>query len=296
MGSDFDEAVDELYALPPAQFVAAREDRVKAARAADDRELAARIHALRRPTAGAWMVNLLARHRPEVLRQLVDLGSELRGAQQNLRGDDLRALTSQRQQVVSALVREARTLARESGEKPGDDAEYDVERTLLAALADPDVGEQVTRGALVRPLDYAGFGPVSPADVVERLRPVRPGDRPAKESRAPKGKDEVAAARRRRARADADEALRVAEEDRRRAVDHAERAADEMAQAEECRAEAAEAVDRLRRELAAAEGAVAAAAEAERDARKAAAKASAAAERAGARHDEARRRLADLPP
>jgi hypothetical protein len=302
MGTDaagFDDAVDALYGLPPGEFVAAREERAKAARSAGDRDLAGRIHALRRPTAGAWLVNLLARERPEVLRQLLELGGALREAQENLRGEELRSLTSRRQEVVSALVGEARRLAAEAGKHGSDEAAYEVERTLLAALADPDVGEQVATGALVRPLDYSGFGPVSPADVVEREsrpRPVRRGDRPAAEPRPARGgRDDLAAARRRRVRAEAEDALREADSARRTADRRAEEAAGRLAEADSARADADRVVERLRRELAEAEAAVSAAAAGGRDARRAAARSAAAAERATERHTAARKRLDELP-
>jgi hypothetical protein len=291
----FDDVVGELYALPPPEFVAAREERAKAARAAGDRALAGQIHALRRPTLGAWMVNLLAHERPELLRQLVELGGELREAQENLRGEDMRALNAQRQQVVSGLVGEARRLAREAGEKPGDDAAYEVERTLLAALADPEVGEQVTGGALVRPLDYSGFGPVSRADVVTRPRPVRRGDRPATGPAETGGRDDLATARRRRARADAEAAVRAAEESVRAARRESRRAAANAEQLAAARQRADEEVERLRRQLAEAEEAAGGARDAEDGARKTAEEAEARTAEAAGRHAEARGHLEGLP-
>ncbi len=47
------EAADELYALPPGDFRAARDERADEARAAGDKELAAAIRKLRRPTVSA---------------------------------------------------------------------------------------------------------------------------------------------------------------------------------------------------------------------------------------------------
>src|SRR6478735_4794190 len=47
----------ELYSLPPDDFTAARNARA----AASDRALAARVKTLRKPTAAAWAVDLLAR-------------------------------------------------------------------------------------------------------------------------------------------------------------------------------------------------------------------------------------------
>jgi hypothetical protein len=294
----FDAVVDALYALPPANFVAAREEHAKAARSAGDRGLAARIHALRRPTLGAWMVNLLARERPELLRQLVELGGELRAAQEDLRGEDLRALNTQRQQVVSALVDEARSLARAAGERAGDEAAYEVERTLLAALADPKVGEEVAMGALVRPLEYSGFGPVGSADVVRRdARPrrVRREDRPAPAGPPPASENDLTAVRRRRERAEAEAAVREAEVEQRKAATLAKRAAERAAEAESRRQEADAEIGRLTRELHAAQSVAAATQELERHARTKANEAAAEAEDARARHVAAQRRLEDLP-
>ena len=60
-GQELDEIVRELYVLPPTDFVAARNELVRQARAAGSREIAERLQHLRRPTRSAWLVNLLAR-------------------------------------------------------------------------------------------------------------------------------------------------------------------------------------------------------------------------------------------
>jgi hypothetical protein len=56
---DADELADELYALPPEQFTAAPNTRAKEAKAAGEKETAARIAALRKPTVLAWLANPL---------------------------------------------------------------------------------------------------------------------------------------------------------------------------------------------------------------------------------------------
>src|SRR6266540_1835540 len=111
----FEEAAGELYALPPQDFVAARDEHVARAREAGEADLATRLRTLRRPTQGAWLVNLLWRDRRESVEQLLGLGDELRGAQQRLSGDRLRELSAQRHRVVGALVAEARRLASAAG-------------------------------------------------------------------------------------------------------------------------------------------------------------------------------------
>src|SRR5690606_9142966 len=58
------EVARELYAGPPAEFVAARNARAAEVRRAGDRALATRVKALPKPSAPAWAVGLLAREEP----------------------------------------------------------------------------------------------------------------------------------------------------------------------------------------------------------------------------------------
>jgi hypothetical protein len=157
--SDFEETADELYGLPPQDFVAARDERAARAREAGDSELAAALRALRRPAQGAWLVNLLWRDKRDTVEALLALGEELRRAQQQLSGDRLRELSAQRHRVVGALVQEARRLASAAGVRVTADTGREVETTLNAALASDEVAQQVRSGRLVKPVAYAGFGP-----------------------------------------------------------------------------------------------------------------------------------------
>jgi hypothetical protein len=154
-----DDLIQRLYEQPPEGFVAARTAAVNEARRAGDRETAKRLAALKKPTVAAWVVNLLALRRPELIDELVDLSAALREAQRGLQGDQLRELTAQRRQVVSALVTSARKLA--LAEEPGIKLPLgEVESTLSAALAEPEVAAQVRTGRLIRAASYAGFGEV----------------------------------------------------------------------------------------------------------------------------------------
>jgi hypothetical protein len=149
----------ELYVVPPRRFVERRDAAAARARAAGDPQLARAIARLRRPTVAAWLVNLLAHHRPDLVSELSDLAEALQDAQRKLHGGTLRDLTAQRRKVVSALVRTAESLAREAD--PDGRAALplaEVEATLGAALADPQVAAQVRAGRLERPVSYTGFG------------------------------------------------------------------------------------------------------------------------------------------
>ncbi|MFI5889383.1 hypothetical protein ACIA5D_04605 [Actinoplanes sp. NPDC051513] len=154
-----DDLIQRLYEQPPDGFVAARTAAIDEAKRAGDRDTAKRLAALKKPTVAAWVVNLLALRRPDLIDELVELSSALREAQRGLQGDQLRELTAQRRQVVSALVGAARKLALEA--EP--DAKLplgEVEATLSAALAEPSVAAQVRTGRLIRAASYAGFGEV----------------------------------------------------------------------------------------------------------------------------------------
>jgi hypothetical protein len=161
-GAELASVAAELYALPPGEFTAARDERAAAARAAGQRDLAGELRRLRRPTLSAWAVNLLALRESGALADLAELAEELRDAQANRRGDQLRQLFRRRQEVLAGLVALARRLVADGGHQLGDDAAQQVERTLTAALSDPDALQQVRSGRLVSPLEYAGFGELLP--------------------------------------------------------------------------------------------------------------------------------------
>jgi hypothetical protein len=156
-----DELIRQMYEAPPDRFVAARAAAIADARKAGDKDTAKRLAALRKPTVAAWLVNLLALRQPEMIDQLVELSNALRTAQRSLKGDALRELTAQRRQVVSALVSAARKLAvAEDPQAAGKLPLGEVEATLTAALAEPEIAEQVRSGRLIRAATYAGFGEV----------------------------------------------------------------------------------------------------------------------------------------
>lgn len=175
------ELVRRLYAEPPDRFVATRDAAVAEARRAGDPATAREIAQLRRPTVAAWLVNLLAIRRPELVADLTQLAEALRAAQRDLRGPRLRELSAQRRAVVAALVAEARQLAAEAdgGPPTGKLPLAEVEATLHAALADAEVAERVRSGRLLRAASYAGFGEVPRP----QLRLITGGEEPAPAAR-----------------------------------------------------------------------------------------------------------------
>jgi hypothetical protein len=165
---DIDEAADQLYALAPSEFIEARDGLLRQARESGDRDLAGAIAALRKPTAVAWLANRLARERPEQLADFLALGPPLREASDTLSGQALRDLSRQRQQLVAALVREARKVAAgQPGPRVSEDVARGLETTLHAALADPGAADSLAAGRLSGSLSHTGFGaPASPGSAV----------------------------------------------------------------------------------------------------------------------------------
>ena len=162
MPTSTEDVIRALYEAPPDGFVAGRAAAIAEAKRAGDKETAKRLAALRKPTVAAWLVNLLALRRPELIDELVELSTALRSAQRSLQGEQLRELSTQRRQVVSALVNAAQKLAVEDdpGLRSVKLPMAEVEATLTAALAEPDIAEQVRSGRLVKAATYAGFGEV----------------------------------------------------------------------------------------------------------------------------------------
>jgi hypothetical protein len=267
-----DAVADELYGVPPDEFVGARDAAVAAARERGDRELAKAIGRLRRPTKAAWLANLLARHRAAQLDGLLGLAAGLADAQRTLDGTALRQLSSKRHQLVAAMAREAGRLAQEAGDPAAESVLRELQGILDAAMARPEIAEQVRSGRLTRTLTYTGFGPEADPDAVPlpATRPPAATAPPAADdvTESPSATDTESAERARRERLQAErdrraEALAAAEDEE--VAARAKQDADEAA-----REEAVTAREDARRRVAELTAALEAAREQERTASSAA--------------------------
>ncbi|GAA2110372.1 hypothetical protein [Streptomyces synnematoformans] len=240
---DLESVADELYALPPGEFTAARGRHVAAARTAKDPALAREIAALRRPTLAAWAGNLLVRSAPEQVDALRRLGEWLRAAQEGLAGEELRELTRKRNVLVAQLAREAQRLAAEAGHPVGDAVRNEVETTLHAVLADADAAREWATGHLAKPLTPRPGFPATTATSA-----AGPAARPARKRHLKVVEDpgEARAAELARARREARDAEREArEQDKALRRDASRRDAAE-ARLAEATARVADLADRLR--------------------------------------------------
>lgn len=155
---DLETAADELYGGAPDAFIERRTALAAAAKTEGDRALAKAIGSLRRPTRSAWLLNLLSRGAEDELAALLQLAEQLREAQRQRSGPDLRRLSTERQRALSSLTRRAVELAAEQDHQASEAVRQEVSQTLQAALADPDVAQSVRRGHVSESATYGGFG------------------------------------------------------------------------------------------------------------------------------------------
>jgi hypothetical protein len=163
-----EQAADELYALPPADFTRERDERDKALRKQGRRDEADAVKALRKPTVAAWALNQLARRRAKEVERLVAAGEELRAAQEELlAGGDRKAFQSaaaKEREHVAKLAGEATQLVSEAGERASPALQEKISETLHAAALDEDTAEELRAGRLVREREaIGGFGGVMAA-------------------------------------------------------------------------------------------------------------------------------------
>lgn len=269
------EASDELYAGDPADFVARRDALVRDARARKDRQLAEALQKLRRPTVGAWYVNLAVRAGLPSLRALLGLGRQMRDAQARLDFKALAALNPQRADLERRVLADLTAHLAGLGVSAAPAALDEVRSTLRAAVADAEAADAVESGRLERPLEYAGLGGFPAVAVPAGREPQEVEPQTAEddrlgelERRAREAEAELAASRaaleaeraeRERAAARgalpgasrrlaaAEAAVVAAGADRDRLAEELAAAEDRLAAAEEERAEAADAVAALER-------------------------------------------------
>ncbi|QPP09780.1 hypothetical protein G4Z16_28970 [Streptomyces bathyalis] len=316
---ELDDVADELYGLRPQEFTAARDDRARRARAGGQRELAASIRALHRPTLAAWASNLLVREQGQQVAPLLRLGEELRGAHRNLDGAQLRTLSHQQHQLVNALTEQAGRLAADAGQPLSPQARHEVAQTLHAVLADPDAAQEWAAGRLAKPLTAtpgfeaaareAAATPTARRET-KAAAGTRPGTarkgtdaRPRKQTeKAGKGQrtrrdqkaDKAAKAKQAEDARKAARAAREAADQARRRRREADQASKEKAAARAAREEAEERLGRLRAEVREAEEARKHSRSREKEAERSEREARRRAEDAEAAEERARRR-ADAP-
>jgi hypothetical protein len=148
------EAGEELYAVPPDDFMVKRTEIAKRLRAAGDATSAGRVEKLRKPTVAAWIVNALVLNDPSTVDRLTGLGDRLRDAQDKLDATALRDLTTERRALVGDLTKAAFRQA--DKRQPPAGLRDEVSGTFEAAIAEPEIADRL--GRLQRAEQWSGFG------------------------------------------------------------------------------------------------------------------------------------------
>jgi hypothetical protein len=279
--------VDELYGQPLDRFVPERASLVRELRSAGEREQAAAVAALRKPSVAAWAVNQLIRTQRREVDALFAAADALRDVQAGVLGGsadarELRSAAERERAAVDALVAIARGLLSSGGLELSAATLERVAETLHAAALDDEARGQVSEGRLVRELRHVGLGAgLGRAQTAATQKAgVRKGGgqrgvahkdgAPQAEARDARAERQAAKARKdaedaeRREREELRKQARALERDAAREVDRAERA---LRTAQERQARAAEALSQAEAAVQDAEAGVDAAVAAHRQAR-----------------------------
>lgn len=239
--ADTDEELDQLYWLPLEEFTNARDRLAAELQERGDRDAAALVKKLRKPTVSAWALNQLVRNHRSEVQELLSVGEDVRSAQRAAisggGSEGIRELTGRRRRVIDRLLDRAEALLAQAGHGTSRPTLDKVGDTLVAATVDEDAAEAVRGGRLARELSAAsGF------EALAGEIPV-PAERPSK-------RDEQARERAQRAEQqarDAEEAAEEADREARRLEEQAKRATQEAERARRGADRAAERAQQLRR-------------------------------------------------
>jgi hypothetical protein len=227
--------IDELYGLTPPAFTAARNALAKELRNEGQRDEAAQVTKLRRPTIAAWAINQAVRSHRDRFAALVDAGKQVRRAQRRalsgVRDSGMRDATRIRRQLIDELTNLAAGILTEQGSS-AESHQSDIAATFDAASADADAAEIVEEARLAAPLPVAsGFGGLDGLAVLptpeESEEPEEP-ERPEVDAGTPDA-DEAERERAARRRREAIRAVEAARREVARAETESEAAAEESA-------------------------------------------------------------------
>jgi hypothetical protein len=158
--------VDDLFTAAPEEFVAARNALAKSLRASGQKEAAAEIAGLRRPTVSDWALNVVAHRHPDAVAALLDAAAELRRIQAGAiegRGGDVRGALGTMRAAATAVHRQADDVLAGAGRDRGAQAAAITGR-LAEVAANEEIAEQLRAGRL-------GTAPVGDADPFAGLEP-----------------------------------------------------------------------------------------------------------------------------
>ena len=245
----------DLYGLPLERFVPERTALVKALRQDGERDQAARVAKLPKPSRAAWAVNQLVRTQKRAVAALFEAGDALQAAQADViagRGDAhaLREAADRERAAVKRLTDAARGLLSDDGHALTAATVDRVSETLHAAALDEDARHQVEPGCLDKELRHVGLGGVGALGIPGAPPKSRPAERSIPPQAGRATREQAAAKQAEQAARKRAEQLKAARQTEADARKTAERAAKAVESAEQRRNRAAEALDAADAELA----------------------------------------------
>ena len=244
----------DLYGLPLDEFVPKRAELEKRLRKEGERERAAAVKKLPKPSVAAWAVNQASRCRPKERRALLAASEELRAVQERLlAGDasaaDLEKAVAKQREAIDGLTEAAAGLLTSNGKSMGEATLVRVRETFAAVATDPELAELVEAGTLDRERQATGlgFGGLATAPPPRPPRGTKSKKKAAPEEDAARREEEARAAKERAkaAKREEREAKRRLEAAERAALKATEQLEKRERQLEEARAEAEAAKEAL---------------------------------------------------
>jgi len=164
----------ELFTAPLSEFVALRNAAASELRKGGDREAAARIKTIAKPSAAAWVANALHRERGELWEAAMEGARQLREAQRagGVTAERMQALVGEQRAALNALVREAPGLAATAGQALNRAQEGKLRATLEALCAGVEGAAPGQLSADLSPpsFDALGGGAFSPQTPIAEPR------------------------------------------------------------------------------------------------------------------------------
>jgi hypothetical protein len=148
---DLDQRLAPLYRDPPEDFVRGRDALAKQLREEGNRDAAAGVKKLRRPSQSAWLINRVSADEPQRARDLVEAADNLAAAQERMLAEggdatELRSAARDERERVEEMLAAARRVAAEHPKPINEGMIERVAQTLQAVGSNLDLRGQLLRG------------------------------------------------------------------------------------------------------------------------------------------------------
>jgi hypothetical protein len=154
-GLNIEQELDRLYARPLAEFIGARNELAKTLRISGDRQAAAAVKTLTKPSVTAWAVNVLYHQERQRFDELLEAAAAVRAAlvgQGNRRKAD-----AERRKELQVLLRRAAKILAAAGHAATPTNRHRISLTLETLASRGPSAEGPRPGRLTRDLEPQGF-------------------------------------------------------------------------------------------------------------------------------------------